>query len=60
LILEKFARQTRYASYSVLESVVEKVYQYIKNQKHHHQKKSFQQECNEFLKLYGFETQNKY
>jgi len=58
LISEKFAWQTGYASYSVSESVVEKVYQYIKN--HHHQKKSFQQEYNEFLKLYGFETQNEH
>jgi len=31
LISEKFAWQTGYASYSVSESVVEKVYQYIKN-----------------------------
>lgn len=43
-INEKFAWQTGYAAYSVSESVVEKVLQYIKNQKQHHHKKSFQSE----------------
>jgi len=57
LIAEKFAWQTGYAAYSVSESVVEKVFEYIKFQKHHHQKKTFQQEYDEFLKLYGFETE---
>jgi len=52
LITEKFAWQTGYAAYSVSESGVEKVYQYINNQKHHHQKRSFQQEFDEFLKLF--------
>lgn len=42
----------------VSESVVEKVYQYIKNQKQHHNKKTFQQEYDEYLKLYGFEENN--
>ncbi len=56
LIADKFAWQTGYAAYSVSESVIEKVFIYIKNQKEHHQKKSFQQEYEEFLKLYGVET----
>lgn len=55
LIPEKFAWQTGYAAYSVSESAVDRVFQYIKNQKQHHQKKSFQQEYDEFLKLYGLE-----
>ncbi|MFP4093565.1 MAG: IS200/IS605 family transposase [Cyclobacteriaceae bacterium] len=55
LIAEKFAWQTGYAAYSVSESVLEKVFQYIKNQKRHHRKKAFQQEYEDFLKLYGFE-----
>ena len=55
LIADKFAWQTGYAAYSVSESVVEKVFEYIKNQKSHHQKKTFQQEYEEFLKLYGLE-----
>jgi putative transposase len=57
LISEKFAWQTGYAAYSVSESSVEKVFHYIYNQKKHHQKKTFQQEFDRFLKLYGVETQ---
>ena len=56
LISDKFAWQTGYASYSVSESVVERVYQYIKNQKAHHQKKTSLQEHEEFLTLYGLEN----
>jgi putative transposase len=52
-IVEKFAWQTGYAAYSVSESAVDKVYQYIQNQKQHHAKKTFQQEYEEFIKLYG-------
>ena len=53
LIADKFAWQTGYAAFSVSESVVEKVFKYIKNQKSHHQKKTSQQEYDDFLKLYG-------
>ena len=53
LIVEKFAWQTGYAAYSVSQSVVDKVFHYINNQKKHHQKKTFAQEHDEFLKLYG-------
>lgn len=56
LIAEKFAWQTGYAAYSVSESAVDKVFEYIKVQKQHHLKKSFQQEYDKFLKLYGFEN----
>lgn len=51
---EKFSWQTGYAAYSVSESVIEKVFLYIQNQKEHHQKKTFQQEYDGFLKLLGF------
>lgn len=57
-LTSKFAWQTGYAAYSVSESVFEKVFQYIKNQKQHHQKKTFQSEFDEFLKLFGFENEN--
>ncbi|TAE37571.1 MAG: IS200/IS605 family transposase [Sphingobacteriales bacterium] len=56
LLVEKFSWQTGYAAYSVSESQLEKVYQYIKNQKQHHLKKSFEDEYNEFLKKFGFES----
>lgn len=52
LIAEKFAWQTGYAAYSVSESQSDRVYRYIKNQKQHHAKKTFQQEYDEFIKLY--------
>ena len=58
LINDKFAWQTGYAAYSVSESVVNKVYQYINNQKQHHQKKTFQQEHNEFLNVYGLQSKD--
>ena len=48
----KFAWQTGYAAYSVSQSGLEKVSLYIQNQKLYHQKKSFQQEYEEFLSLY--------
>lgn len=47
---ENFAWQTGYASFSVSESNVEKVFNYIKYQKQHHQKLTFQNEYEEFIK----------
>jgi putative transposase len=57
LMKDKFAWQTGYGAFSVSESVLEKVYEYIKNQKAHHQKKTFQQEYEGFMKLYGFDNE---
>ncbi|MBX6361527.1 MAG: IS200/IS605 family transposase [Acidobacterium ailaaui] len=54
---EKFAWQTGYAAFSVSESAVEKVFDYIKNQKQHHQKRTFQKELEEFLKLHHIEIE---
>jgi REP element-mobilizing transposase RayT len=53
---EKFSWQTGYAAYAVSESQLEKVYQYIKNQKAHHAKTTFSKEYDEFVKLHGFEN----
>ena len=47
---EKFAWQTGYAAFSVSELAVEKVFEYIKNQKQQHQKRIFQKEYEEFIK----------
>lgn len=52
---DKFSWQTGYAAYSVSESVMQKVYHYIKNQKAHHAQKSFNQEFDVFLKLNGLQ-----
>lgn len=57
LVPEKFAWQTGYAAYSVSESVVERVFQYIQKQKQHHAEKTFQQEYDESLRIFGFESQ---
>ena len=57
LILEKFAWQTGFAAYSVSESQLEAVYNYIKNQKQHHLKKTSQEEFEEFIKLHGLKNQ---
>ena len=50
---ERFSWQTGYACFSVSQSVVEKTFRYIQNQKPHHAKKTFQEEYDAFLKLYG-------
>ncbi len=57
LITDKFAWQTGYSAFSVSESGVGVVYQYIKNQKKHHQKKSFQYEYEEIIRVYGLEVE---
>lgn len=58
LISEAFSWQTGYAAFSISESGLVKVFEYISNQKNHHVKKTFQQEYDAFLKLYGFENEN--
>ncbi|MBL7711953.1 MAG: transposase [Chitinophagaceae bacterium] len=55
LIAEKFSWQTGYAAFSVSESGAEKVFQYIKNQKQHHQGKTSEQEQSNFLTRYGIQ-----
>ncbi|WP_289663839.1 IS200/IS605 family transposase [Flavobacterium panacagri] len=52
-ILEKFAWQTGYAAFSVSESQLDVVYNYIKNQKEHHLMKNTQDEFDRFVKLHG-------
>ncbi len=50
----KFAWQTGYGAFSVSESMVGKVRNYIKNQKEHHRKISFAEEYRRFEEKYGF------
>jgi REP element-mobilizing transposase RayT len=50
IIQHQFAWQTGYGVFSVSESQLDKVYLYIKNQKDHHQKKTFIEEYDEFIK----------
>ena len=59
IIADKFAWQTGYAAYSVSESQLEKVFQYVKNQKEHHTKKTFMQEYDEFISAHGLKKENE-
>ena len=49
----KFAWQIGYGAFSVSESQVEAVEEYIKNQVEHHRKRTYQEEVDLFLKNYG-------
>lgn len=44
-----------YYAVSIGVSGLEAVREYIKNQESHHAKKSFLEECEEFMRIYGFE-----
>ncbi|MBI5858374.1 MAG: IS200/IS605 family transposase [Sphingobacteriales bacterium] len=52
---EKFEWQDEYFAVSVSHSQVKRVREYIFNQESHHQKQTFQQEYDEFLRNYQFE-----
>ncbi len=54
LLKQKFEWQAEYFAVSVSESNIDKVREYIKNQEQHHQKKTFEQEYQEFIEKYGF------
>jgi len=54
LTINKFEWQDDYFSVSVSESVVDKVRKYIDNQEEHHNKISFKDEYETFIKKYGF------
>lgn len=54
LLSDKFAWQTGYAAFSVSESQLERVFQYINHQKQHHAQKTFTEEYDEFIRVYGF------
>jgi putative transposase len=43
-----------YYAVSIGVSSLEAVREYIKNQEEHHRKKSFAEECEEFMRIYGF------
>ena len=52
LINEKFTWQIGYGAFSVSQSVMVRAYNYIKNQKEHHQRKDFKDEYAAFLELH--------
>ena len=55
-----FAWQGGYAAFSVSESVLPKTMEYIRNQKAHHAKSTFQEEYLNFLKLYKIDYDERY
>ncbi len=55
-----FAWQNGYAAFSISQSIVEKTMAYIKNQREHHKKLSFQDEYRLFLETYGIEYNAEY
>lgn len=54
LVKPKFEWADEYYAVSVSESKLDDVRRYINNQGEHHRKKTFQEECNEFMKHYDF------
>ena len=54
IIRGKFNWGRGYAAFSVSESQLDKVAEYIKNQNEHHKTKTYEQEYNMFMKKYGF------
>ena len=55
-----FYWQDGYAAVSVSPAELDRVAQYIRHQKEHHQKLSFQDECRALFKEYGIEYDEKY
>jgi Ni,Fe-hydrogenase III component G len=53
LVEEKFSWQKGYLAFSVSDSGLEKVVEYIKFQKEYHQNRSFEMEHNELLRMHG-------
>ncbi|MFH0736643.1 MAG: IS200/IS605 family transposase [bacterium] len=53
----KFSWADEYYAGSIGESQLTTVINYINNQSEHHRVKSFKEECEEFLRVYGFRNQ---
>ena len=58
-LMEKFAWQKGYAAYSASESQLQKVFEYVKNQQVHHEKITFQQEYDDFIRLHKLENKGR-
>ena len=55
-----FAWQQGYGAFSVSESNMERVREYIRNQEEHHKKVPFKDEFRELLRLHGIEFDERY
>jgi REP element-mobilizing transposase RayT len=60
LVKGKFQWQESYGAFSYSKSSLPKLIEYVKNQKIHHQKKTFLQEYKEFLDLFEVEYDERY
>jgi putative transposase len=58
LLPTKFAWQVGFGAFSISESQVPIIRNYIANQKEHHKTMSFEEEFQKFIKLYGLEITN--
>ena len=58
--LTNFQWQNGYGAFSVSQSKLEAVWQYIDNQKNHHRHESFQDEYCRFLKAYNIDFDERY
>jgi REP element-mobilizing transposase RayT len=58
--LPAFHWQSGYAAFSVSQSNVDAVREYIRRQPEHHAKKSFQEELREWMRRYGIEWDERY
>jgi len=56
---KKFAWQTGYGAFSVSESKVKEVEDYIRRQKEHHKKMTYQEEVELMIKKYGLMSDNQ-
>lgn len=56
----QFSWQGGYAAFSVSQSIVDNTLAYIKNQREHHKKMTYQDEYRKFLELYHIEYDEKY
>lgn len=54
----KFEWAKEYFAVSVSESIVANVRKYIRNQENHHRRKTYQEECEEIMKRYGFKKKD--
>jgi REP element-mobilizing transposase RayT len=55
-----FHWQRGYGAFSIGQSSVDSLKRYIKNQKEHHRRVTFQEEYRKFLKAYGIEYDERY
>jgi REP element-mobilizing transposase RayT len=60
LTREKFSWQEGYGAFSYSHSQLESVYDYILNQELHHQKKTFKEEYQDFLKKFNIEHKEEF